>query len=43
VTWAGDDRETTCAGERQQSVPGGLDEATTLEGYVKKELGMVLP
>lgn len=41
MTGAGDDGETIRAAERQKSVPGGLDETTSLEGDVEKEFRMV--
>ena len=38
-----DDRETICAAEGQQTIPGCLDQATALKGHVQEELGVVLP
>jgi len=39
---ASNDSETLWATERQQTIPGCLDQATALEGHVEKELGVVL-
>ena len=40
---ASDNSETLWATERQQMIPGCLEQAMALEGHIKKELGVVLP
>ena len=43
VRGASHDGETVWAAEGQQTIPGRLNQAATLEGHVEEELGMVLP
>lgn len=42
MDFAGDDGSSGWSGEREKTVPGGLDETTSLESDVEKELGVVL-